>query len=52
VLHQQKKALLHRTVTPISPNDRFQIATIGMGIIGFIDTVTALSVSGVELVAV
>ncbi len=52
VLAQQKKALLQRTVTPISPNDRLQIATIGMGIIGFIDTVTALSVPGVELVSV
>jgi len=52
VLDQQKKALLQRIVTPISPNDRLQIATIGMGIIGFIDTVTALSVPGVELVAV
>ena len=44
VLDQQKKALLKRTVNTISPNDRLQIATIGMGIIGFIDTVTALSV--------
>jgi len=52
VLDQQKKALLKRTVNTISPNDRLQIATIGMGIIGFIDTVTALSVPGVELVAV
>ena len=51
VLDQQKKALLKRTVKAISPNDRLQIATIGMGIIGFIDTVTAISVPGVELVA-
>jgi predicted dehydrogenase len=33
------------------PNDRLQIATIGMGIIGFIDTTCALKVPGVELVA-
>jgi predicted dehydrogenase len=35
-----------------SANDKIQIATIGMGIIGFIDTETALKIPGVELVAV
>ena len=51
VVDQQQKALLKRTVRTLSPNDRLQIATIGMGIIGFIDTVTAISVPGIELVA-
>jgi predicted dehydrogenase len=37
---------------PARPNDRIQIATIGMGIIGFIDTETAKKVPGIELVAV
>ena len=36
----------------IGPNDRVRIATVGMGIIGFIDTQCALKVPGVELVAV
>src|SRR5262249_41354616 len=36
---------------PSGPNDRIRIATIGMGIIGFIDTETALKVPGIELVA-
>lgn len=33
------------------PNEKIQIATVGMGIIGFIDTRTALQIPGVELVA-
>ena len=36
---------------PAGPNDRIRIATIGMGIIGFIDTTCALKVPGIELVA-
>ena len=35
----------------ISPNDKVRIATIGMGIMGFNDTRTALACPGVELVA-
>ncbi len=35
----------------ISPNDKIQIATIGMGIMGFNDTKAALTVPGVTLVA-
>ena len=38
-------------IKPAGPNDRIRIATIGTGIIGFIDTATALKVPGVELVA-
>ncbi len=41
-----------REPRPAGPNDRVRIATIGMGIIGFIDTHTALRVPGTELVAV
>ena len=40
-----------QTPKPAGPNDRIRIATIGMGIIGFIDTECALKVPGVELVA-
>lgn len=34
-----------------APNDQLQVATIGMGIIGFADTQTALDVPGVSFVA-
>jgi predicted dehydrogenase len=37
---------------PASANDRIQIATIGLGMMGLNDTNTALKVPGVELVAV
>ena len=52
VIDQQKKSLLKRNLKAVAPNDRIQIGTIGMGIIGFIDTITALSVPGVELIGV
>ncbi len=35
----------------IAPSDKIRLATIGMGIIGFIDTETALQVPGIELAA-
>ena len=52
IVDQQKKALLKRSLKAIDSNDRVQIGTIGMGIIGFIDTITALSVPVVELAGV
>lgn len=35
----------------ISPNDKIRIATVGLGIMGNVDTDTALKVPGVEIVA-
>ena len=52
IVDQQKKVLLKRSLKAVSSNDQLQIGTIGMGIIGFIDTITALSVPGIELVGV
>ncbi len=40
-----------RPAKRVAPNDRIGLATIGMGIIGFVDTQTALQVPGVEFVA-
>jgi predicted dehydrogenase len=45
-------SILRAAATPASPNDRIQLATIGLGFQGLIDTNTALKVPGVELVAV
>jgi predicted dehydrogenase len=49
-VHELKPTV--KPLKPAGPNDRIRIATIGMGIIGFIDTETAKKVPGVELVAV
>ncbi len=40
-----------RSAKRVAPSDRIGLATIGMGIIGFVDTQTALQVPGVEFVA-
>jgi len=50
---QEVHELKTKVVVPkqAGPNDRIRIATIGTGIIGFIDTETALKVPGTELVA-
>ncbi|GIV59534.1 Gfo/Idh/MocA family oxidoreductase [Rhodocaloribacter litoris] len=47
----RSERLRPRAARPVPPSDRVRIATIGMGIIGFIDTDTALAVPGVEFVA-
>ncbi len=51
VAGSRTREIPRRSRRPDPPNDRIQIATIGTGIIGFIDTRTALEVPGVELVA-
>jgi predicted dehydrogenase len=43
---------LHSQIKTIGPNDKVKIGLIGCGIIGRIDTITALLVPGVELGAV
>jgi predicted dehydrogenase len=45
-------SILRSAEEAVSPNDRIQIATIGLGMMGLNDTETALKVPGVELVAV
>lgn len=46
-----RSEILKARERPIAPNDRIRVALIGAGIIGFIDTETALLVPGTELVA-
>ena len=45
-------SILRAAERATSPNDRIQVATIGLGMMGTNDTNTALKVPGVELVAV
>jgi predicted dehydrogenase len=45
-------SILRAAEGAVSPNDRIQLATIGLGMQGLADTRTALKVPGVELVAV
>ncbi|HEX7069405.1 MAG TPA: Gfo/Idh/MocA family oxidoreductase [Rhodothermales bacterium] len=52
VITNARTQTLRPTVRPVAPNDHVRIALIGAGIIGFIDTETALQVPGTELVAV
>ena len=51
LLGASRAEVLRAPRKPIAPSDTIRIATIGMGIIGFIDTDTALRVPGTELVA-
>ena len=55
VLSSAKAHIIAPTTLPqgsVSPNSKIRLATIGHGIIGRIDTLTALQVPGVEMVAV
>ena len=45
-------SILREAEGAVAANDRIQLATIGIGFQGLIDTQTALKVPGVELVAV
>ena len=51
ILGSSRPEMLQRKTHPVAPNDRIRLALIGAGIIGFIDTETALQVPGTELVA-
>lgn len=51
LLASSKAEVLHARPKKVAPQDDVRIATIGMGIIGFIDTDTALQVPGVQFVA-
>jgi predicted dehydrogenase len=48
----EKSKSYYRPDRSIGPNDKIRIATIGMGIMGNVDTDSALRVPGVELAAV
>ncbi len=49
---EENESRLLQAEKRVGPNDKIRIATIGIGIMGFKDTRAALTVPGVELVAV